>query len=76
MAKYVDPAMAGRELLDWAPKKGDKELMIVLYHLPGNYDPYVTWVARKDSPENTFWGHYFQTLEEAERDFEKRSMGE
>ncbi len=66
----------GKELLDWAPKKGDKDAIVVLYHLPDNaHTPYVTWVAPKDNPEDTFWGHYFSTLEAAERDLEKRSLG-
>ena len=66
----------GRELIDWAPRKGERELIIVLYHLPDNvYTPYVTWTAHKDTPENTFWGHYFQTLEDAEADLEKRALG-
>ena len=62
---------ASRILLDSATK--DKEMLVVLYELPGNgYTSYVTWMARRDSPENTFWGHYFKTLQEAQDDFEKR----
>jgi len=65
-----------RTLLDWSPKRGDRELIVVLYELPDNaYTPYATWAARKDSPEDTFWGHYHGTLEDAQRDFEKRSFG-
>jgi hypothetical protein len=61
-----------RVLLERSSK--DKETDVVLYFLPDNeYTPYVTWVVRKDNPGSTFWGHYFQTREEAEEDFDKRS---
>ncbi len=59
-----------RVLLDSATK--DRETLIVMYELPGNTQPYVTWMARRDAPENTFYGHYFSTIEEAQEDFEKR----
>jgi len=62
-----------RELLETADI--DKELIVVLYYLPDNkYTPWVTWAARRDSPQNTFWGHYFQTLEDAQADFDRRSF--
>jgi len=62
-----------RELLETADI--DKELIAVLYYLPDNkYTPWVTWAARKDSPQNTFWGHYFQTLEDAQADFDMRAF--
>ncbi len=61
----------GRILLDSATK--DQDVLVVLYELPGStYQPYVTWMARRDRPEDTFWGHYFETLGEAQEDFEKR----
>jgi hypothetical protein len=60
-----------RRLLDKAQK--DRETLVVLYELPGNdVTPYVTWMSRVDEPEATFWGHYFETREEAEQDFADR----
>ncbi|KKL19552.1 hypothetical protein LCGC14_2464320 [marine sediment metagenome] len=61
---------ASRILLESATK--DRETLIVLYELPGGGPSYVTWAARRDSPEDTYWGHYFATLQEAQDDFEKR----
>ncbi len=64
-----------RELLEVAEK--DKDAVVVLYHLPDNIvTPYVTWMANKETPENTYWGHYFQTLEDAQEDFDKRSWNQ
>lgn len=63
-----------RILLEQAPK--DRETLIVLYHLPdNNLTPYATWLVHVDRPEQTFYGNYFETLEEAEDDFERRSFG-
>lgn len=61
---------SNRILLESAMK--DRETLVVLYELPGHYQPYVTWMARRDNPEATFWGHYFNTLQEAQDDFEER----
>lgn len=63
-----------RVLIEQAVK--DRTDIVVLYYLPDNVDtPYVTWLANKLFPEQTFYGHYFSTLEEAQEDFEKRSFG-
>ncbi len=63
-----------RQLLDIAER--DEETVVVLYYLPDNpYTPYATWVASRKRPEHTYWGHYFQTLEEAQDDFDRRSFG-
>lgn len=54
----------------------DKDTLVVLYYLPDNIlTPYATWIADRRNPERTFWGHYFQTREEAEEDFDRRSFG-
>ncbi len=64
-----------RELLDQATYRGDRDAIVVLYYLPGrSYTPYVTWVASKHMPEDTYYGHYFETLEDAEEDFTHRSF--
>jgi len=64
-----------RELLDQAVYCKDRDAIVVLYYLPDNiYTPYVTWVANKREPKSTFWGHYFETLEDAQEDFDKRSF--
>ena len=61
-----------RELLDTADV--DNEMIVVLYYLPDNTGtPYVTWLARRETPKNTFWGHYSETLEDAQADFDRRS---
>ena len=53
----------------------DKETIVGLWYLPDNVlTPYVTWISKKDDYEKTYWGHYFQTREEAEEDFDKRSF--
>jgi len=54
-------------------REKDKDTVVVLYELLDNTDtPYVTWVARKDAPEDTFWGHYFTNVVDAVHDFDKR----
>jgi len=56
-----------------ASREKDKETLIVLYELPDNIcTPYVTWVAHKDAPTETFWGHYHTNIIDAVHDFEKR----
>ena len=37
-----------------------------------DYEEYVTWVSNLDTPDNYYWGHYFPTLEMAEKDFADR----
>lgn len=64
-------ANMNRKLLRTRDK--DKDTIVVLYELPDNTGtPYVTWLARKDAPDNTFWGHYFVNLVNAVRDFDRR----
>lgn len=49
----------------------DTEQEIVLCHLPHNdVTPYVTWYFNADG--DTHWGNYFQDIETAEEDFNKR----
>lgn len=60
-----------RKLL--ATRDKDKDTVVVLYELPDNKDtPWVTWLALKDTPRNTFWGHYFDNVVDAVHDFDKR----
>ena len=33
---------------------------------------YVTWRSNNDSPEGYYWGHYYDDLEPAKKDFVKR----
>lgn len=56
-----------RELLGWESR--DRELIRVMFRLLDNdYQPYVVWTARKDTPWETFWGHYYRELSDAEDD--------
>lgn len=61
-----------RELLDRAMR--DRDTVVSLYYLPGRYQPYATWIASPENPEVTFHGHYFESLADAQEDFEKRSV--
>lgn len=61
-----------RVLLDAAERDG--ETIYVLYYLPDSYQPWAVWTARKDAPENTFWGHYFDTEEEARDYLDRKSF--
>lgn len=55
-----------------------REFGIVLrYHDKGylgnkHYEEYVTHEFRLDSPDDTYWGHYFSSLEHADIDFDER----
>lgn len=54
--------------------KGNLEQLaeIVLCFLPHNkLTPYATW-QRNIEENSTYWGHYFQTVEEATKDFQTR----
>jgi len=55
-----------------ASREKDDETLAVLYLLIGADMQFVTWVARKDNPRGTFWGHYFSDIGAAVADFEKR----
>ena len=57
-----------------AAKDRHADEFVVLAMSPGSYEPYVTWVAGIDDDGDviTFWGHYFQDIAEAVRDFEGR----
>ena len=55
-----------------ASRDHNSKTIIVLYELPNAPSPYVTWCARKDKPEATFWGHYFQNFVDAVHDYDKR----
>lgn len=61
-----------RKLL--ATRDKDKDTIVVLYELQGTNieTPYVTLCAHKDTPEHTFWGHYFKNVVDAVHDFDKR----
>lgn len=62
-----------RELLRTRDLVGDNDLIVALYHLPGNEGtPWATWLAKKVAPESTFIGHYFVKKEDAIYDFENR----
>lgn len=37
-----------------------------------NGDEYITWLANLSTPGETYWGHYFDTREEARKDFYNR----
>lgn len=51
----------------------DKSTIVVLYKLLDNAEMrWVTWIAPKDAPANTFWGHYFNNEVDAVHDFENR----
>ena len=60
-----------RKLL--ATREKDKDTAVVLYELLENFDErYVTWLATKTVPVNTFWGHYFYNVVDAVHDFDSR----
>ncbi len=49
---------------------GDKHLTVVLARTGGHH-PWVTWVHNSQDG-GYFWGHYFETLKDANEDFRKR----
>lgn len=58
----------GREIIE---RKSTHHLTITLAKVDG-VSPYVTWASKSDSPDDTFWGHYFGDLEAAAADFKTR----
>ena len=58
----------------WSTHPDDHYLEIVLAEVDWGYHPYVTWGLNKSRKEGEFFfeGHYFETFEEAEQDFERR----
>lgn len=46
-------------------------LCIIPYN---NMTPYVTHVAHRESPGETFWGHYHPNVVDAVADFERRTF--
>jgi hypothetical protein len=61
----------GREILKRAALP-QHEADIVLVHLTHNaITPWVTWQMNLPE-EDTYWGHYYKTLEEATNDFNAR----
>ena len=54
----------------YSSNPGDAHLAVVLAKVDG-YHPYVTWVYNKQDG-GYFWGHYFETMVEAAKDFDKR----
>lgn len=50
-------------------KSADGEGFISLYELSLKF---VTWRSNKSTPEDTYWGHYYDRLEDAMADFEGR----
>lgn len=56
-----------------ATREKNSEDMVILCWLPGNKEtPFVTWMARIDTPNGTYWGHYHKNLTSAFHDFEDR----
>jgi len=43
-----------------------------LCYWQGHATPYVTWLSNQDSPGDTYWGHYFNSLEKATEDYVNR----
>jgi hypothetical protein len=61
-------------------RSGERPNRIVLRYIKESYHPYVTHcesmrceVGDIWKHEDFFWGHYFSTLEEAQKDFEERT---
>jgi hypothetical protein len=60
-----------------AQQEKNKDDLVLLYWLPANTGtPFVTWMARTDEPQNTYWGHYHKDLIGAFKDFQDRLGGE
>lgn len=52
----------------------DIECDVILCHAPASsHDPFVTWIYHHESGR-CYWGHYYQTIEEATEDYTKRSL--
>ena len=51
----------------------DREGFISLYLLHQESSKYATWRSNKETPDNTYWGHYFSSLNDAIKDYNKRS---
>ncbi len=51
-------------------KRGN-DRWIVLCRWDGHSAPFVTWAMGNEG--SCFWGHYFKTLAEADKDYEERS---
>lgn len=62
-----------REILQTRRISNEHEVILVKRNMSDGDHEYVTWMRRIDSPEDTFWGHYFDhDLNAATRDFKKR----
>ena len=48
------------------------DVWVWLAYWEGHAFPYVTWISNLDNPGATYWGHYFETLESAAKDFNTR----
>lgn len=54
-------------------KPGHVPAEIVLCYIPGNQaTPYATWQRNTVEYVGTYWGHYFDNLADANRDFHTR----
>lgn len=67
-----------REIIDVRTVDSECEAILVKRHKAhpageaADYE-FVTWLRRKDSRENTFWGHYYgHNLDGATKDFYER----
>jgi len=52
------------------------EVGFVIGHSQTAPSPYVTWCYRAERPNHFFWGHYKQTKEGAQADFQQRIQKE
>lgn len=52
---------------------GDAHLEVVLAKVEFGAHPWVTWMFNKEDG-GYFWGHYFETQEEAVKDYNERGV--
>ena len=51
----------------------DYEGYISLYRVFDGGLNFVTWRSNKDTPEETYWGHYFASIVDATKDYTERN---
>jgi hypothetical protein len=69
--------LGGQAIALWSnvDRKPECPDVVVLAHMAGQHQPWVTWVNRRDDSGGLCWGHYFATCVPAWADYLERCKG-